>query len=137
MPVAFRRTRPVSSELPRSIGDSRAKSEPAAVPDMHGDRRHDDDAPARLVADGASPKVSPYPGNRERRLQRVDQGVLRRRDHLTAHGEQDQPQAELGRPEQEQIDHIACSDPSGVANGQTSSGHSSADRHAAGSMGVS
>ena len=52
----------------------------------------------------------------------------------TADGQEDQPQAELGCAEQKQLAHVSRAYANGVVNGQTSSGHSNADRHAAGSM---
>ena len=55
---------------------------------------------------------------------------------MAAHRQQQQPQAELGGAEQEQVEHVARVERERVANGQTTRGHSSADRQAAGSMGV-
>ena len=88
--------------LSGSGGDPR----PIAVPNMPGDGPHDDDAADEAGDGGHLTETDPNPCNGERRFQRVDQCVLGSRDHLTTHGEKDQPEAELGGPEQEQLQHV-------------------------------
>jgi hypothetical protein len=68
---------------------------------------------------------------------RFDQRVLSGRDHLTADRQQDEAQAELRGAEQEQLQQIDVPISDVEANGQTRSGQSSADMHAAGNIGVS
>jgi hypothetical protein len=50
--------------------------------------------PTNLVTVGVSAKQIPPPGDGERRLQRVDQRILRAGNHLATNREEHQPQAE-------------------------------------------
>ena len=110
---------------------------PIAVPNMPGDGPHDDDAADEAGDGGHLTETDPNPCNGERRFQRVDQGVLGSRDHLATHGEKDQPEAELGGPGQEQLQHVRRRDLERHGERPDFDRTWQADRHAAGSIGVS
>ena len=89
--------------------------------------------PAKLAMNGTSLKQPHTHVTASGRFQRVDQRVLSGGDHLPADGEKHQTQVELCRVEEEQLQ--LCRHRAVVANGQTKSGHSSTERHAADNIG--
>ena len=83
----------VAARLLTSRRSRYSQPRPTAMPDMP-DRSAAMTImpPAKLATDGCLAEADPHPCDSERRFQRVDQRVLRGRDHLTADGQEYEPQ---------------------------------------------
>jgi hypothetical protein len=88
------------------------------------------------MMDGASRNRTP-PMRRQVVFAACDQRVLRGGNNLTTDGEEDQAQVELYCSKRNSLAMSTMETSSGAANDLTRSGHSSADSHAAGRIGVS